>query len=36
VADTGEGVGWVSADLNLAKLKQYRQCLPFLTSMLKR
>jgi predicted amidohydrolase len=33
LADAGEGEGWVSADLDLEKLKQYRQGLPFLDDM---
>ena len=33
VADAGETEGWVTADLDLEKLKQYRQGLPFLDDM---
>jgi predicted amidohydrolase len=33
LADAGEREGWISADLDLEKLKQYRQGLPFLDDM---
>jgi predicted amidohydrolase len=33
LADAGEREGWISAELDLEKLKQYRQGLPFLDDM---